>query len=447
MSFDRAALGPGFQLGVATSSYQIEGAVAEDGRGPSIWDDFTHTPGKIKDAGTGDVACDHYRRFHEDVALMDWLGVDAYRFSIAWPRVLPEGRGSVNQKGLDFYERLVDALLERGIAPCATLYHWDLPSALEARGGWLERATAEAFADYAAVVARRLGDRVALWLTHNEPWCQAFLGYQNGQFAPGLRDTRLALSCAHQLLVSHGLAVQALRSHVRTPVGIAPNFMPAHPASDSPEDVAAAWRQDGYFNRWFLEPVLGLGYPADMVELYGDLMPEVPEGDARLIAQPIDVVGVNYYERAIVAHEDNGSLLNIRRVRTSERPRTADREIYAPGLREILDRLHQSYRVPRIVVTENGAASRADEAVDAGRVHDPVRVEFLREHLEQVAAARRDGVPVDGYFAWSLMDNFEWSEGYTLRYGVVHVDFETQRRTPKDSALFLRSLSQRPLRD
>lgn len=443
MSFDRAALGPGFQLGVATSSYQIEGAVAEDGRGPSIWDDFTHTPGTIKDATTGDVACDHYHRYLEDVTLLDWLGLDAYRFSIAWPRVLAEGRGAVNEKGLDFYERLVDALLERGISPCATLYHWDLPSALEARGGWLARDTAEAFAEYSAVVARRLGDRVALWLTHNEPWCQAFLGYQIGMFAPGKRDIGQALLCAHHLLVSHGLSVQALRSHVRTPVGIAPNFMPAHPASGSPEDAAAAWRQDGYFNRWFLEPVLGLGYPADMLELYGGLMPSVPPGDQRLIAQPIDVVGVNYYERAICAHEDNGSLLRLRRIRQTDLPRTADREIYAPGLREILDRLHTTYRVPRIVVTENGAASRADEAVDAGRVHDPVRVAFLRDHLQQVAEARRAGVPVDGYFAWSLMDNFEWSEGYTLRYGVVHVDFDTQRRTPKDSALFLRSLSQR----
>ncbi|HWO13531.1 MAG TPA: GH1 family beta-glucosidase [Polyangiaceae bacterium] len=443
MSFDRAALGPGFQLGVATSSYQIEGAVAEDGRGPSIWDDFTHSPGKIKDQSTGDEACDHYRRFREDVALMDWLGVDAYRFSIAWPRVLPAGRGAVNEKGLDFYERLVDALLERGISPCATLYHWDLPSALEAEGGWLSRSTAHAFAEYSALVARRLGDRVALWLTHNEPWCQAFLGYQTALFAPGKRDMSQALTCAHHLLVSHGLAVQALRSHVRTPVGIAPNFMPAHPASDAPEDVAAARRQDGYFNRWFIEPVLGLGYPADMLELYGALMPSVPAGDAQLIAQPIDVVGVNYYERCIVGHQDDGSLFRTRRVRTSERPRTADREIYAPGLREVLDRLHVSYRVPRIVVTENGAASRADEAVDGGRVHDRVRVDFLREHLEQVAEARRAGVPVDGYFAWSLMDNFEWSEGYTLRYGVVHVDFATQKRTPKDSALFLRSLSQR----
>jgi beta-glucosidase len=379
----------------------------------------------------------------EDVRLLDWLGVDAYRFSIAWPRVLPGGRGRVNAAGLDFYDRLVDALLERGIAPCATLYHWDLPQALEDEGGWLERGTCDAFAEYTAVVADRLGDRVALWLTHNEPWCQAFLGYQNAFFAPGKADMRLALTCAHHLLVSHGLAVQALRSRVRTPIGIAPNFMPAHPATESEVDIAAAARQDGYFNRWFIEPVLGLGYPADMVELYGALMPRVDPGDMAIIAQPIDVVGVNYYERSIVGDDPKGGLLRIRRIRQTDLPRTADREIYAPGLREILDRLHQRYNVPRIVITENGAATRADEPIEAGRVHDRMRVDFLRAHLEQVAEARRAGVPVDGYFAWSLMDNFEWTEGYTLRYGIVHVDFETQVRTPKDSAHFVRSLSQR----
>jgi beta-glucosidase len=443
MSLDRTALGSGFQLGVATSSYQIEGAASEDGRAPSIWDTFTHTQGKIKDGSTGDVACDHYHRLDEDVRLMQWLGIDAYRFSIAWPRVLPGGRGAINHKGLDFYERLVDRLLEHGIAPCATLYHWDLPQALEEEGGWLARSTAQAFAEYSAVVARRLGDRVALWLTHNEPWCQAFLGYEIGLFAPGKRDFSQALLAAHHLLVSHGLAVQALRSHVRGPVGIAPNFMPVHPATSSAPDAAAAARQDGYFNRWFIEPVLGLGYPRDMLELYGDLMPPSVERDLELIAQPIDVVGVNYYERSVVAHEDNGSLLKLRRIKASDLPRTADREIYPEGLRETLDRLHLTYKVPRIVVTENGAASRADEPIEGGRIHDGVRVEFLRAHLEQVVQARRAGIPVDGYFAWSLMDNFEWSEGYTLRYGIVHVDFETQRRTPKDSALFLRSLSAR----
>lgn len=437
---DRSALGPQFQLGVATSSYQIEGAVHADGRAPSIWDTFTHTPGKIRDGSSGDVACDHYHRMAEDVALLGWLGVDAYRFSIAWPRVVPEGRGAVNQRGLDFYERLVDALLERGITPCATLYHWDLPEALERGGGWLSRETAQAFADYSAAVAARLGDRVGLWLTHNEPWCQAFLGYERGYFAPGKQDLGQALTCAHHLLLSHGLAVPALRSHVRTPVGIAPNFMPAHPASSDAPDVAAAARQDAYFNRWFIEPALGLGYPSELLSLCGELLPRGAERDLALIAQPIDVVGVNYYERSVVRHDASGGWLQVGRVRASELPRTADREIYPAGLLEVVERLHRQYGVKRIVITENGAASRADEAVVDGGVRDPVRVAFLRDHLEQVVIARQRGIPVEGFFAWSLMDNFEWAEGYTLRYGVVHVDFETQRRTPKDSALFLRSL-------
>jgi beta-glucosidase len=439
-ALERAAFGPDFQLGVATSSYQIEGAVNEAGRGPSIWDTFTHTPGTIKDGSSGDVACDHYHRMPEDVGLMAWLGVDAYRFSVAWPRVVPQGRGALNSRGLDFYERLVDALLERGIAPCATLYHWDLPEAQQAKGGWLERDTAHAFADYCGAVAARLGDRVALWLTHNEPWCQAFLGYELAIFAPGKRDLSQALSCAHHLLLSHGLGVQALRSHVRTPIGIAPNFMPAHPATAAAEDIAAAQRQDAYFNRWFIEPVLGLGYPRELLEICGAAMPRFPARDLEIIAQPIDVVGVNYYERSITRHDATGGWLQLRNLKTSELPRTADREIYPQGLLEVVERLYRDYGVQRIVITENGAASRADEVVTESGVRDPVRVGFLRDHLEQVLLARQRGIPVEGYFAWSLLDNFEWSEGYTLRYGVVHVDFETQRRTPKDSAHFLRSL-------
>jgi len=441
-SIDRTALGASFQLGVATSSYQIEGGVADGGRGPSIWDRFTHTPGKIKDASNGDVACDHYHRLPEDLGLLAWLGVDAYRFSIAWPRVLPHGTGAVNSQGLDFYERLVDGLLERGIAPCATLYHWDLPEALEAKGGWLERDTAQAFAEYSARVAARLGDRVALWLTHNEPWCQAFLGYEHGLFAPGRRNLGEALSCAHHLLLSHGLSVQALRAQVRTPIGIAPNFMPAHPATPAAADVAAAARQDAYFNRWFIEPVLGRGYPEELAALAGDAMPRYAEQDLQTISQPIDVIGVNYYERCIVAHDDTNGWLRLRPIKTSVLPRTADREIYPEGLFEVLRRLHTDYGVARLVITENGAATRADEAVIDGCVQDEQRVSFLRQHLEQVLRARQQGIPVDGYFAWSLMDNFEWSEGYTLRYGIVHVDFESQRRTPKASAHFIRSLRQ-----
>jgi beta-glucosidase len=437
--FDRNSLGPDFTLGVATSSYQIEGAVNEGGRGPSIWDRFTHTAGKIKQGGTGDVACDHYHRMPEDVQLMDWLGVDAYRFSIAWPRVLPAGRGGVNERGLDFYERLVDTLLEHGIAPCATLYHWDLPDALP---GWLERSTASAFAEYASVVARRLGDRVALWLTHNEPWCQAFLGYEKGIFAPGVQDFAQALQCSHHLLVSHGLALQALRAEVKAAVGIAPNYLPAHPASTAAADVAAARRMDGYFNRWFTDPIFGRGYPEDMVALYGADMPRVTPDDLALIAEPFDVLGVNYYERAIIRHDDAGGRLQLAHVRGEEHPRTLDREIYPWGLYDVLERLQREYGAKRLVVTENGAAF-ADELEADGRVHDAERVEFLRRHLEQVARARRHGINVEGFFAWSLLDNFEWSEGYTLRYGITHVDFATQQRRPKDSALFLRSLGRR----
>jgi beta-glucosidase len=436
----RIALGPAFRLGVATSSYQIEGAVAEDGRGASIWDTFSHTAGKTKHGHTGDVACDHYHRMPEDVALLAWMGVDAYRFSIAWPRVLPAGRGAVNERGLDFYERLVDALLEKGIAPAATLYHWDLPAALE--GGWLDRRTVHAFAEYSEVVARRLGDRVALWLTHNEPWCAAFLGYETGLFAPGHRNFAEALTCAHHLLVSHGLAVRALRATVKAPIGAALNFMPVHPASQSEADLGAARRLDGYMNRWFCDPVFGRGYPSDMVAHYGKLMPSFPDTDLALMGEPIDVLGINYYERGFARHDDSAGVLCVARPPANEFERTLDREIYPEGLGEVLGRLHADYGAKSMVITENGAAFADDVAAD-GVVHDAGRVAFLRRHLEEVVKARAQGLPVDGYFAWSLMDNFEWSEGYTLRYGIVHVNFDTQKRTPKDSAHFLRSLSRR----
>jgi beta-glucosidase len=436
----RNALGSEFKLGVATSSYQIEGAASEDGRRPSIWDRFSHTPGKTANGDTGDVACDHYHRMPDDVALLDWMGVDAYRFSIAWPRVVPYGRGDLNDKGLDFYDRLVDALLAKGIAPSATLYHWDLPDALE--GGWLNRDTVLAFGDYAEALGKRLGDRVALWLTHNEPWCMAFLGYETGLFAPGHRNFSEALTCAHHLLVSHGLAVQALRAHVKTPVGAALNFMPVHPVSKSAADEAAARRLDGYMNRWFADPVFGRGYPADMVEHYGKLMPSFPASDIALMGTPIDVLGINYYERGMAGHDPNAGVLGVARPPANEFARTLDREIYPQGLGEILRRLNADYAPKSMVITENGAAF-ADPVSEDGVVHDRERVDFLRRHLEEIVTVRAEGLPVDGYFAWSLMDNFEWAAGYTLRYGIVHVDFETQKRTPKDSAHFLRSLSRR----
>ena len=437
-SIDRSAFGTGFKFGVATSSYQIEGAIHDGGRGASIWDRFCEKPGAVKHGHSGEVACDHYHRMDEDVALMRWLGVDTYRFSVAWPRIVPTGRGTVNEAGLDFYERLVDCLLENGIDPAVTLYHWDLPDALP--GGWLSRDTVGAFAEFAEVVARRFGDRVALWLTHNEPWCQAFLGYELGLFAPGRKDFSEALLCAHHLLLSHGLGVQALRAQVKAPVGFAPNFMPIYPASATPADILAAKRFDGYFNRWFLEPALGLGYPKDMVDLYGAAMPEVSDEDLRLIAQPLDVVGVNYYERAVMADDPTGGILRCKGVTDGNYARTADREIYPQGLLEQLRRLHQEYGIQRLVITENGAAY-PDELSADGNVHDSARINFLRAHLGKVVQARAEGIPVDAFYVWSLMDNFEWNQGYTLRYGLVYVDFESLKRTPKDSAQFYRSLT------
>ena len=436
---DLSILKPPFVLGAGTSAYQIEGAVTQGGRGPSIWDSFTHTPGATKDGSDGDVACDHYNRMAQDVALLKSLKLDGYRFSIAWPRIIPGGTGQVNGDGLDFYDRLIDTLLENGIQPYPTLYHWDLPAALQAGGGWLNRDTVHAFETYAVTVARRLGDRVPMWLTHNEPWCQAFLAYEIGIFAPGHKNFKEALLCAHHLLLSHGLATRALRGEVKTPIGPALNFTPAYPGSDSEADILAARRQNGYFNGWFLDPITGRGYPEHMVRYYGDLMPVFPSTDMDIIAAPIDVLGVNYYERSLVAHSDTDE--GVLKLTHLDRPgpATADREIYPQGLSDVLRDLHHNYGLKNLVVTENGAAFH--EQPDAtGFVDDRGRADFIRVHLEEVARVKAEGVPVNGYFAWTLMDNFEWNEGYTIRYGICHTDRTTLKRTPKASALFLKSL-------
>jgi beta-glucosidase len=425
-----------FLWGVATSSYQIEGAVQAGGRGESIWDRFAHTPGNISGGATGDIACDHYHRYPEDVQLMRTLGVNAYRFSIAWPRVLPDGTGAVNLQGLDFYDRLVDELLGAGITPLVTLYHWDLPQALEERGGWGSRDTAYAFAGYAGTVARRLGDRVKLWATHNEMWCTAFLGYLMGIFAPGKRDPKLALQVAHHVLLSHGLAVPEIRAVVPgAQVGIAPNLAPTYPASESPEDAAAAYRFDGFFNRWFLDPLAGRGYPQDMWELYGPNVPIVEPGDLETISVPVDFLGVNYYDPAQMADDPTSPPLFIRRVEDPRLPRTADREYDAEWLYRVLVRLKDEYPFPAYMITENGAAF-PDELSPDGGVHDEGRVRFLQLHFEQAERAIAAGVPLKGYFVWSLMDNFEWAAGYDLRYGITYVDFETQQRVMKDSGLW-----------
>ncbi|MFI2669752.1 GH1 family beta-glucosidase [Streptomyces albidoflavus] len=430
---DLSGLPAGFTWGVATAAYQIEGAVAEDGRAPSIWDTFSHTPGKVAGGDTGDVACDHYHRWPEDLALMKRLGVDSYRLSIAWPRVHPQGDGPVNEPGLAFYDRLVDALLEAGITPNVTLYHWDLPQALQDRGGWPARETAEHFAAYASTVAERLGDRVSRWATLNEPLCSAWIGHLEGTMAPGLRDIDAAVKASYHLLLGHGLAAQAVRAvwpHAK--IGIVNNLSTVHAASGSEADQAAARRMDGHTNRWWLDPVHGRGFPADMREVYGVDLPERP-GDLDTIAQRLDWIGLNYYFPAVVADDPDAPHPHIRTVRREGVPRTGmGWEIEAGGLEELLLRLTREYGAQSIHVTENGSAFPDTVAPD-GSVHDPERTAYLQDHLAACARAARAGAPVDGYYAWSLLDNFEWAYGYDKRFGLVHVDYPTQRRTMKTS--------------
>ncbi|WNO71031.1 GH1 family beta-glucosidase [Streptomyces sp. AM8-1-1] len=430
---DLNALPPDFTWGVATAAYQIEGAVAEDGRSPSIWDTFSHTPGAVDNGDTGDVACDHYHRWPEDISLMRQLGVGAYRFSIAWPRIVPGGDGPVNPAGLAFYDRLVDGLLEAGITPFATLYHWDLPQAMQDRGGWPARETAEHFAAYASAVAERLGDRVKDWATLNEPLCSSWIGHLEGKMAPGLTDLTAAVRASYHLHLGHGLAVQAIRaasSDAR--VGIVNNLSPIEPASDRPEDRAAAVRADGHTNRWWLDPIHGRGYPQDMLDLYGVELPE-KSGDLETIASPLDWLGLNYYFRQIVTADLSGPVPYAKQIYTPGARHTAmDWEVHADGLEQLLVRLSEEYGAQRVFVTENGSAYpdvvRADGTVD-----DPERVRYLEEHLAACGRAARRGASVAGYFAWSLLDNFEWAYGYDKRFGLVHVDYTTQKRTIKGS--------------
>jgi beta-glucosidase len=426
----------GFVFGAATASYQIEGAARADGRGESIWDRFSHSPGRVRNGDTGDVACDHYRRYREDVALMAELGLDAYRFSVAWPRVLPAGTGPVNEPGLDFYERLVDELLGRGITPLVTLYHWDLPQALEDAGGWPVRATAEAFAEYAGIVAGRIGDRVRHFATLNEPNIVSDHGYRLGSHAPGRREPEAALAAAHHLLVAHGLAVGRIRSGAPgAAVGIVLNLEPQHPASAHPLDLEAAAVAHDQVNRWFLDPVAGRGYPEEGVRAWGWRREEVLEGDAELIATPIDFLGVNYYFRSIVRSPHLPPL--------GEEPDEPERtamgwEVYPAGLVEVLELAASRTGDIPIYVTENGAAFPLD---DRDPTRDPVRVRFLDRHLNASLEAIERGVPLHGFFVWSLLDNFEWAQGYGPRFGIVHVDYETMERRVRDSGRFWASVA------
>ncbi|WP_338693095.1 GH1 family beta-glucosidase [Streptomyces sp. Q6] len=445
---------PGFVFGAATASYQIEGAANEDGRGPSIWDTYSHTPGRTDGGDTGDVACDHYHRYPEDVALLRDLGVDSYRFSIAWPRIQPTGQGPAEQKGLDFYSRLVDELLEAGIEPAATLYHWDLPQALEDKGGWRVRETAERFGEYTAIVAEHLADRVPRWITLNEPWCSAFLGYSVGRHAPGAQEGTGALAAAHHLLVGHGLAMKALRAAGVREAGITLNPDWNVAATDSAADRAAALRADTQHNLVWTDPLFAGRYPASEEDTWGELITGQDfrrEGDLELIGQPLDFLGVNYYRPTLVAdapHREPDPALRVATDnRYAERPwpdvrRTAMGWPVVPEtFTELLTDLKARYgdALPPIHITENGTAEHDEVSAD-GAVHDPDRVTYLHDHLTALRAAMDAGVDVRGYYVWSLLDNFEWALGYAKRFGIVRVDYDTLERTPKDSFHWYRKL-------
>jgi beta-glucosidase len=441
-----------FAWGVATSAYQIEGSPRADGKGESIWDRFAAIPGRILNNESGDVACDHYRRWREDVALMADLGVTAYRFSVAWTRILPDGVGPLKQTGLDFYRDLVDVLLDSGIEPYVTLYHWDLPQALEDRGGWRARETVDAFVEYAGMVAAALGDRVRHWITHNEPWVAAFVGHRDGLFPPGRTDFTEALTVAHHILLSHGRAVAEIRSRVLgASVGIALDCRPATPAGDRAEDVAAARHFDGFRNRWFFDPVFGKGYPADMIGAYRaagyfeeSLPTFVHPGDMAEIAAPIDFLGINYYTSLAIRaggeeSEDTGVAAGAP---AAEGYTEMGWPITPAALTAFLARVAEHYRPAAIVITENGA-SYSDGPDESGVIGDTRRIHYLARHVDAIGEALRAGVPVSGYFVWSLLDNLEWTSGFSQRFGLVWVDHATQQRIPKQSYYWYRDVISR----
>jgi beta-glucosidase len=430
-----------FLWGAATSAYQIEGSLDADGRGPSIWDSFARRPGAIEGGGDAAIAVDSYRRWRDDVELLAELGMRAYRFSIAWSRVVPDGRGRIEARALDHYERIVDALLERGIAPVVTLNHWDMPEALMDRRGWVDRSSVDAFVHYAEAVATRLGDRVPWWITQNEPWIIQLLGYQLGIHAPGIADLGAAVAAGHHVLLAHGAAYDAMRPLVTGRIGAAPNLLPCVPASDSEADREAAWGSDGYVNRWFLEPLLGQGYPDDMrahwERAIGGPLDVIREGDEAAIRGRSDFLGVNYYTRRVMQAAEVGPDRPFpwQVVRAPEESRLSDEgtEIVPDALRELLLRLHREYPGVPIMITENGLVSNETPQHD-GEVHDVRRIRYLRQHVAAMADAVAAGVPLVGYTHWSLFDNFEWSLGYRPRFGLVYVDYPTGTRIVKQSA-------------
>lgn len=424
----------GFLWGAATAAHQIEGSPLADGAGPSIWTRFAHTPGMTLNGDTGDVACDHYRRWKQDVALMRELGLKAYRFSVSWSRIHPEGTGRFNQAGLDFYSRLVDELLENGIEPLLTLFHWDLPAALDDRGGWLNRDCADWFADYGTTLYRALDGRVKKWATINEPWVVTDGGYLHGALAPGHRSRYEAPLAAHNLMRAHGAAVQAYRAEGRHEMGLVVNIEPKYPAGDSPEDAAAVRRAHAYMNEQFLHPALLGRYPDELKDIFGDAWPEWPAEDFALIRQPLDFVGINYYTRSVTAAGDSYP----QRTAVVRQPlgtyTETGWEVFPQGLTDLLLWFKDTYGDLPVYITENGAAFFDPPVAEGGRVRDPLRTDYLRKHLSAIHDAIAAGVDVRGYMAWSLLDNLEWSLGYSKRFGIVHVNYGTQERTPKDSA-------------
>jgi beta-glucosidase len=424
-----------FIWGAATSSYQIEGAYNEDGKGESIWDRFAHTPGKIFEGHTGDIACDHYHRYKEDVQLMKEIGIKSYRFSISWPRIFPDGKGKPNEKGVDFYKRLTDLLLENGITPAVTLYHWELPQKLQDIGGWANRDVTDYFTEYSETILKNLGDVVPIWITHNETFIVTFLGHVLGIHAPGIKDMKTALQVSHNLFLSHGKTVKLFREmNVKGQIGIAPNISYVYPASQSPEDIAAAELAFGVHARWHLDPVIKGEYPKNVVEYYEKrgILPSYPQEDLKIISEPIDFIAFNYYSPDFVKHDDEQGFVSIDSELNNFERTEMNWIVYPQGLYDTIMYLHREYDQPNIIISENGAAYK-DKINNNGRIEDTKRINYLVDHLTQVHRAIQDGVNLKGYYLWSLMDNFEWSYGYSKRFGIIHVDHESQKRTIKDS--------------
>lgn len=441
---DAIALPAGFFLGAATSAYQVEGAWNSDGKGESIWDRFCRKAGAICDGSSGDVACDHYRLWHRDLDLIRDLGLQAYRFSIAWPRIQPDGNGPALAGGLAFYDRLTDALLAAGITPYPTLYHWDLPQALQDRGGWYARDTAHRFSDYAALVAEALCDRIDHWTTLNEPWTFCWSGHATGEDAPGLTDgMRGGLAASHHALLGHGLSVAAIRAvSPGARVGIVLDINTVEPASDRPEDRAAAHRFEGVQNRWYLDALFKGTYPQDIVDLAAGMLPDIRPGDLATIAAPLDFLGINTYRRSVIGAGADLPPLDFVRHNPPGAYTATGWEIHPPCIRDALSYVHRGWAPGCLLVTENGMATPPESPGPDGAVNDPDRAAYILDHLQQVLRARAEGVPVTGYFAWTLLDNFEWALGYSALFGITHVDFATQERTPKLSARLLSRIAQ-----